>query len=118
MSQLGHQITNTKRRFIIQHLARQRQIRAGADRHQHRSIATLAGELAQVVIDVDNSLRSIRAQRVDDLFVKDVRLRIVTSRRVRLEPVTQVATRNESDAPADSIDRVLDTRSKTQVIFV
>ena len=72
-----------KRRFIAQHLARQRQFGAGADCDQHRTITTLAREPAQVVINLRNPLRRIRTKRIDDLFVKDVRVRIVTSRRVR-----------------------------------
>ena len=40
-------------------------------------------------------------------------LGIVAGRRARLEPVTQVATRNESNAAADFFDRLSDTGSET-----
>jgi hypothetical protein len=48
VSQLGHEIANAKRRFVTQHFARHGKFRAGADCNQHRAIATLAGELAQL----------------------------------------------------------------------
>jgi hypothetical protein len=70
------------------------------------------------VIDSNDSLWSVRTNRRDNLFVKNVRVGIVPSRSLGLEPMTQVPTRDESHSAADLIDRIFNTRSESKVILI
>src|SRR6185295_20069114 len=47
-----------------------------------------------------------------------MRVRIVAGGSARLEPVTQVAPRDERYATSELVHRLSDTRSKTQEIFI
>jgi hypothetical protein len=64
------------------------------------------------VVNLDDSLRNIRTERIDNLIIEDVRVRIVPSWRTRFEPVTQVPTRNESDASSYLLNSLSYARSE------
>src|ERR1041384_834261 len=107
--ELGYKIADAKRRFVTQHFTRQRQVRARPNCHQHRAITTLTRQLTQAVVNLDDSLRNIGSECLYNLIVEFVRVRIVASRRAGFEPMTQVATRNESNAATHLLNSLPDT---------
>ena len=90
----------------------------GANCDKHGTIATFTGELTQLMIDFNNSVRRRRLNCIDNFLIENMRVRIVTSWGFRFQPVTQVATCNKSYWFADSIHCTFDTTAESSVIVV
>src|SRR5438128_122393 len=90
-----HHVSHSERSLIAQHLGRAKILSDCPERDEYRTIATFAGPLSQIGIDVDNAGWISAPYRVNYLLVKQVSGRLVFIRSADDQSMAQVAARNQ-----------------------
>src|SRR5579885_259478 len=116
--ELRDEVADAEGRFVAQDFAGVRAFGRDAERDEHRAVAALAREPPQRGVNLLNSRGRVRADGPDDLLVELVRVGVKARGRAALEPVAQVAARDERRRSPRRFDCAFQERAEMHVVFV
>src|SRR5437660_11897841 len=74
--------------------------------------------MTQFLIDTYDPIGRVTANRIDDFFIEQMRVGIVTGRSVALQTMTEIAAGNEGHGASHFLDRLPDALAEAEVIFI